>query len=186
MRWTTRHPPLGRQRRSGSLAVAAPELAAVAFDARYVSDRYHGIGRHAYNLLEALTRLDPSRRYVVYYHPSYPNHRFDLQALGRRPNVELQAIRLPLYLPTEQLVWAMVLAKARVGLFHSPYIALPLLAPVRQIMTVHDLIFEHFPEYMPRRRLRGFYRALTAAGARRATAIFTVSETTRRELEAHY
>ena len=32
----------------------------VAFDARYVNDRYHGIGRHAYNLLEALTRLDPT------------------------------------------------------------------------------------------------------------------------------
>ena len=30
----------------------------VAFDARYVNDKYHGIGRHAYNLLEALTRLD--------------------------------------------------------------------------------------------------------------------------------
>jgi glycosyltransferase involved in cell wall biosynthesis len=168
------------------VVLTTSEATTIAFDARYVNDRYHGIGRHAYNVLEALTRLDPGRRYLVYYHPFYPNHRFDLRTLGQRTNVELRPIRLPLFLPTEQLVWAAVLAKAGVTIFHSPYIALPLLARVRLVMTVHDLIFERFPEYMPRRWLRGFYRALMACSTRRAAAIFTVSETTRRHLEAYY
>ncbi len=160
--------------------------ATVAFDARYVSDRYHGIGRHTYNTLEALTRLDLDRQYLVYYHPDYPNDRFDLGRLEERPNVELRPIRLPLYLPTEQLVWPVLLAKTRAMLFHSPYVTLPLLAPVALVMTVHDLIFERFPEYMPRRRLRTFYRGLTALGARRAAAILTVSNVTRCDLEAYY
>ena len=160
--------------------------ATVAFDARYVSDRYHGIGRHAYNALEALTRLDLDRQYLIYYHPGYPNGRFDLGRLGERPNVELRPIRLPLYLPSEQLMWPVMLARARATLFHSPYVALPLLAPATLVMTVHDLIFERFPEYMPRRRLRTFYRGLTAMAARRAAAILTVSDAFRRYLVAYF
>ena len=66
----------------------------VAFDARYINDRYHGIGRHAYNLLDALTRLDPGRRYLAYYHPGYQNTRFDMEMLRERSNVELRPIRL--------------------------------------------------------------------------------------------
>src|SRR5437867_4545275 len=109
----------------------------VAFDARYVNDRFHGIGRHAYNLLDALTQLDPDRRYLAYYHPGYRNTRFDMEKLSERPNVELRPIRLPLYLPSEQLVWPLLLARARVDLFHSPYVVLPLLARIRLVMTVH-------------------------------------------------
>ena len=66
----------------------------VAFDARYVNDRYHGIGRHAYNLLNALTLLDPDRRYVAYYHPGYRNTRFNMEVLKERSNVVLRPIRL--------------------------------------------------------------------------------------------
>src|SRR5437870_7352680 len=108
----------------------------VAFDARYMSDRYHGIGRHAYNLLYALTRLDPDRRYLAFYHPDYPNSRFKTEMLKERSNVELRPIRLPLYLPGEQFVWPLLLARARADLFHSPYVALPLLARTRSVMTV--------------------------------------------------
>jgi glycosyltransferase involved in cell wall biosynthesis len=137
-------------------------------------------------LLEALTRRDSRRRYLVYFHPDYPNHRFDLEILAKRPNVELRPIRLSLYLPTEQIVWPVVLAEARAALFHSPYIALPLLARVPLVMTIHDLIVEHFPEYMPRPWLRRSYRALTRLSAWRAAGILTVSEFTRRDIEAHY
>src|SRR5579871_6867176 len=93
----------------------------VAFDARYVNDRYHGIGRHAYNLLDALTRLDTARRYLAYYHPDYQNTRFDMEKLKRRPNVELRPIRLPLYHLREQFSWPVLLAKSGADLFHSPY-----------------------------------------------------------------
>src|SRR5215472_16527494 len=114
----------------------------VAFDARYVNDRYHGIGRHAYNLLDALTRLDSDRRYLVYYHPDYRNARFDIEKLKERSNIELRPIRLPLYLPSEQLIWPTLLARAQADLFHSPYVVLPLLARIKSAMTVHDLILE--------------------------------------------
>ena len=158
----------------------------VAFDARYVNDRYHGIGRHAYHLLEALTRLDPDRRYLAYYHPGYRNTRFDMETLRKRSNVELRPIRLPLYLPGEQLAWPILLWRARADLFHSPYVVLPFLARIRLIMTVHDLIFEHHPEYRPRSYLQRFYRPATQLGTKRADLVLTVSESTGRDVQAYY
>jgi glycosyltransferase involved in cell wall biosynthesis len=158
----------------------------IAFDARYVNDRYHGIGRHAYSLLEALTRLDARRHYLVYFHPDYPNRRFNLRKLAERANVELRPIRLSLYLPTEQIIWPIVLAGARASLFHSPYVALPVLARVPLVMTVHDLILERVPESLPRPWLRWCYQALTQVSVWRAARILTVSESTRGDIEAHY
>src|SRR6266699_2598282 len=158
----------------------------VAFDARYLNDRYHGIGRHAYNLLDALTRLDPDRRYLAYYHPGYRNTRFNMEKLKERSNIELRPIWLPLYLPSEQLVWPLLLARARADIFHSPYVVLPLLAPIRSVMTVHDLIFERHPEYRPRSYLQRFYRPITQLGIRRADLVLTVSEATSRDVQAYY
>jgi glycosyltransferase involved in cell wall biosynthesis len=158
----------------------------VAFDARYVNDRYHGIGRHAYHVFETLTRLDSERRYVAYYHPSYRNTRFNIEVLQERPNVELRPLRLPLYLPSEQFVWPAVLARARVDLFHSPYVMLPFAAHVTEVITVHDLIFERHPEYRPRGYLQKFYGLTTRLSTKRADLVLTVSESTRRDIQKHY
>jgi glycosyltransferase involved in cell wall biosynthesis len=162
------------------------KLPVIAFDGRFINDRYHGIGRHAYNLLEALTRLDARHNYIVFYHPSYPNTRFNLVRLRSRINVELRPIRLPLYMPFEQLVWPLVLRKAGAVIFHSPYVLLPLLAPARLVMTVHDLIYESFPQYQPRSLLRFFYQTQTRLAVQRAAAVLTVSQATRLEIARHY
>jgi len=158
----------------------------IAFDARYVNDRYHGIGRHAYNVFEALTRLDTDRRYVAYYHPGYRNTRFNLAVLRERSNVELRPLRVPLYLPSEQLMWPAVLAWARADLFHSPYVVLPFAAHVPAVITVHDLIFERHPEYSPRGYLQKFYGPTTRLSTKRADLVLTVSESTSRDLREHY
>lgn len=162
------------------------KIQTIAFDARYVNDRYHGIGRHAYNLLDALTRLDQDRRYLAYYDPGYKNTRFDLAALGERPNVELRPLRLPLYSPTEQLVWPLVLTQARVDLFHSPYVLLPLLTSIKSVMTIHDLIFELYPQYRTSSYLQKFYTPMTQLGIRRGSLVLTVSEAASRDIQEFY
>ena len=162
------------------------KIQTIAFDARYVNDRYHGIGRHAYNLLDALTRLDQDRRYLAYYDPGYKNTRFDLETLGERPNVELRPLRLPLYSPTEQMVWPLVLAQARVDLFHSPYVLLPLLTHIKSVMTIHDLIFELYPQYRTSSFLQKFYRPMTQLGVRQANLVLTVSEAASRDIQQFY
>jgi glycosyltransferase involved in cell wall biosynthesis len=158
----------------------------VAFDARYVNDRYHGIGRHAYNVFEALTRLDPGRRYIAYYHPGYDNTRFDMADLRQRANVEIRPLRIPLYLPSEHVIWPAVLSRARADLFHSPYVVLPFAARVPAVITVHDLILERHPEYRPRGSLQKLYGPLTRLSTARANLVLTVTNATSRDIQQYY
>ena len=169
-----------------TIIMKSTTIQTVAFDARYINDQYHGIGRHAYNLLDALTRLDSKRRYVAYYYLGYRNTRFNLTVLSKRPNVELRPVQIPLYGIGEQLAWPGLLAQAGADLFHSPYVLLPLLARVKMIMTEHDLIFERHPEYRTQGLLQKLYRPVMQMGIKRAERVFTVSEASGRDIQEYY
>ncbi len=157
----------------------------IGFDARYITDRYHGIGRMAFSLLEAMLAADTDERFVLFA-PARPDRRFDLAALARSDRVELVPFPMPLLLPLDQLAWPILVRRHRLDLVHSPYIAGPALAGVPAIVTVHDLILERFPEYAPSRLLRLGYRATAAVTLRRAAAIVAVSDATRADLEDRY
>jgi glycosyltransferase involved in cell wall biosynthesis len=163
----------------------------IAFDARYINDRYHGIGRYAFRLLEALAsdshRLGLGHTFTV-YRGAAPDTRFDWHALLALPNVRMRQGPAALYLPTEQLAWARLLRREPPDLFHSPYFVAPLLAPRRLpvIVTVHDLIFDRFPQYMPMAWSRPYYRLMLGLSLRRATATAAISHATARDLERYY
>ncbi|MFQ5578137.1 MAG: glycosyltransferase family 4 protein, partial [Anaerolineae bacterium] len=103
-----------------------------------------------------------------------------------RPNVSLQRGPWPLYWPHEQLAWPGLLRRHRIQLFHAPYFSAPLLAPCPMVVTVHDLIFDRFPDYMPWAWARPYYRLLMAAGTRRAHKIIAVSQATAADLTHYY
>ena len=158
----------------------------IAYDGRYINDRYHGIGRVAFNLLEAITRLTTEHEFIVYLHPRYRNSRFDLRRLAIHPRVTFRSLRLPLLLPPDQLAWPAVLARDGADLFHSPYVIGPILGRVPTVVTIHDLILERFPQYTPSWPLRHAYRLMATASLRHATAVIAVSEATRNEVDHWY
>ena len=49
-------------------------------------------------------------------------------------------------------------------------------------VTIHDLIFDHFPSYMPRKELIPVYRLLTKIALWRAQGVITISEATKADL----
>jgi hypothetical protein len=122
----------------------------IGFDARFINDRYHGIGRYAFELLVALTGLAPDHYFVIFLGKGQDT-RFDWGTLKRQPNVELRMGPWPLYWPHEQLIWPLLIRRTDIDIFHSPYFVAPLLAigslPI--IITIHDLIFDRYPQYMP-------------------------------------
>ena len=109
-----------------------------------------------------------------------------MDTLKERPNVDLQAVQLPLYSPAEQLTLPLLLAHARADIFHSPYVVLPLLAHIKSVITIHDLIFEHYPEYRPQSYLQKLYQPVTQLCVKRARQILTVSESTARDILTYY
>lgn len=163
----------------------------IAFDARYINDRYHGIGRYAFRLLEALASLSLQRgldhTFFVFRSPA-PDTRFDWQALQSLPNLHLRQGPPALYLPTEQLAWRRLLSREPFDLFHSPYFVAPLMAPpsLPVMVTVHDLIFERYPRYMPMPWSRPYYRLLVRLSLRRAAVVAAISQATASDLRQYY
>jgi glycosyltransferase involved in cell wall biosynthesis len=156
----------------------------IAFDARYVNDRYHGIGRYAFRLLEALV-VEQERTFIV-FRGQEQDSRFDWRSLVAQPNVELREGPWPLYWPQEQYRWPWLLRQSRADLFYSPYFVAPLLSPCPVVITIHDLIFDRYPEYMPWAWSRPYYRLLMKLSTRRAQRIISVSQATAHDLLHYY
>ena len=160
-------------------------LERIAFDARYINDRYHGIGRYAFRLLEALVEAAPQYTFLV-FRGRIQDTRFDWEALAARANVELWDGPWPLYGPQEQLHWPGLLRRSRADLYYSPYFVAPLLARCPAVVTVHDLIFDRYPRYMPHAWSWPYYKLLMALSVRRARRVVAVSGTTRADLLRYY
>ena len=162
----------------------------IGFDARFVDDRYHGVGRFAHQLLEALTRVGPDvgpeDRFVVYTNPRRPSTRLDLAPVLGRANVEARPLPLDIYHPAEQPALALAAARDRLDLFYSPYFPAPLLAPCPVVTTVHDLIFDRVPEYGRGKWVRFYYRPMMRLAARKARRVIAVSAATAADLREIY
>jgi len=157
----------------------------IGFDARYINDHYHGIGRYAFRLLESLILIAPEFTFIIFRGPD-PDTRFDWNSLASWSNVEIQAGPNRLYWPHEQILWPWLMKKNRVDIFHSPYFVAPLFTTQPSIVTVHDLIFDRYPEYMPMSWSRPYYRLLMRLSIRKAQQVISVSAATARDLQSYY
>lgn len=158
----------------------------IALDGRYIQDQYHGIGRYMYEMVLHLVNAYPEQHFVLFHNPSYKNTRFDLERLGQSANVTLVKTRLPLFYPPQQVVWPWLLQQHQINLFHTPFFDAPSLVTCPVVITIHDLIFDRYPEYMPQAHLRLYYRMLTELSVRKASQIITVSEATKRDIVEIY
>lgn len=154
----------------------------IGIDGRYIQDQYHGIGRYLYETAYHLAATYPDCEFVIFYNPTNRNSRFNLERLWSRSNVRMVEINLPLFLPQQQLLWPFWLRKEQIDCFHTPYFDGPWFAPCPVFVTIHDLIFDRFPSYIPDKRLGLVYRLLTRMGLWRATGVITISEATKADL----
>jgi glycosyltransferase involved in cell wall biosynthesis len=144
-----------------------------------------GIGRYAGSLARALVARQPER-FALFY-----NRGPDTRPPAGLESVPAQTVRAG-YKPWRMAVWLGQLA--RVGfnrlvpgaeLFHATEHLLPPLRGVPAVLTVHDMIFKLFPEHQ--KRLNYWYlNATMPLYCRRADAILTVSESSKRDIVQHY
>jgi glycosyltransferase involved in cell wall biosynthesis len=158
----------------------------VAVDGRVIHDRYHGIGRHTFELVRRLA--DRPVDLVVIRDPT-PAGRLDVDGLATHPSVRLVDFPAPVVSAAAQRHWPALLTSVRPHVLVVPYhLATPLWHPgVPTVAFVHDCIFEKDPRFCPGgRRFQVLYRAATRLSLSRATAIATVSRATRQDLRAAY
>jgi glycosyltransferase involved in cell wall biosynthesis len=134
--------------------------------------------------LAHIARIAGSHTIVAFVDPALANSRFPLDRLAALENVTIQPIDIRLYHPRELWAWRSVLSQQPVNVFHSPYFWSPLLLPCPLVTTVHDMIFDRYPEYMPQRHLALIYKLMSRAALRRSRGIIAVSEATKRDIVA--
>jgi glycosyltransferase involved in cell wall biosynthesis len=144
-----------------------------------------GIGRYAASLARALVARQPGRLALFYN-----------RVQGTQPPAGLEMVPASTvradYKPWRMAVWLGQLA--RIGfnrlvpnaeLFHATEHLLPPLCGVPTVLTVHDMIFTLFPQHQ--KRLNFWYlNATMPLYCRRADAIVTVSESSKRDIVKHY
>ncbi|MCA1645791.1 MAG: glycosyltransferase family 4 protein [Chloroflexi bacterium] len=85
----------------------------------------------------------------------------------------------------KHLVLPLALAHDRVSVFHSPTGTLPVWAPCRQVVTIHDLFAAVEPSWFTP-RVAWQLRTTQQRAAHSATAVIAVSQTTRTDLVERY
>ena len=146
-----------------------------------LSQSYRGAGISWYiiNLLKNLAQVSPDfLRYSAFLR--------DKSFAGQTSNLNLHFSRWPTQRPMVRILWEqlaqpLVLRRAGVDLLHALAFVAPLAAPCPFVVTVYDLSFLRFPEAF-RPFNRWYLSYFTANSVKRAKAVITISESTRRDV----
>lgn len=143
------------------------------------SYRGAGISWYIFNLLKNLAGASPD---FFNYSAFLSDRSFQHQA----DRLALHFSRLPTHRPVvrifwEQLVQPLALRRTGVDLLHALAFVAPLAAPCPFVVTVYDLSFLRYPEAF-RPFNRRYLAHFTTRSVRRARAVITISESTRRDV----
>jgi len=86
-------------------------------------------------------------------------------------------VRIPVTFP-------LALARARIDVVHVEYVAPPL-CPARVVVSVHDIAYERYPQFFTPGEVARF-RALVPPTIRKAAAVLTLSEYSKRDIVRRY
>lgn len=134
-----------------------------------------GIGRYAANVAHSLVKHARDVDVVLL---ARDGSEFEQQALP--DSVTLIRCR-PTGPMWEQLQIPSILERHQVDVYHSPLFMAPIVRACRQIVTIHDVIPEKFPQQTPADFLR-LHRQYSGPCLRAADAVLTVSEYSKRDI----
>lgn len=160
----------------------------IGIDARFYGPLGKGLGRYVQEIVDRVIRLQAGgaakAEFVIFLSPD----NFDEFIC---PNTNVQKVLVPQrwYSWREQVIFPIILWRAKLNLIHFPHFNVPLLTPSPFIVTIHDLILTKFPS----RRAsmlppllywikQAAYRLVVRTAVKRARAIITVSEFTKKDI----
>lgn len=136
-----------------------------------------GISNYALHLLQALAMLDAESDYIVLH------SRKDHHPLRPGPNFRPVPCWTPPHHRLECWTLGLEIARLRLDLLHSPDFIPPAFGYRRSVITVHDLNFIHYPQFLTAESRRHYNRQIGWA-VRRADHILADSHATKADLVA--
>lgn len=147
----------------------------IGLDARLTYYTQAGIAQYTQHLIRELAAADAANDYLLLH------SRKDKRDLSAGPNQRHVACWTPAHHRLERHALAVELLPHRLDLLHSPDFIPPNKWGFRSVITVHDVAFLHYPQFMTADSRR-YYNHQIASATRRADHIIAVSAATRDDL----
>jgi len=153
----------------------------VAVNATFVVPYVGGTQVYLENLIREMTRLDTRNQYDLFV-TEFSGRYFPKD----RPNISFHRVRSAGWGRVARILWEQYefprrLSRLGASLCFAPGYTAPVRARCPVVVTIHDMQWHHHPELANRVKAWYLGRMVTAA-ARRADAIVTVSEYSRRDI----
>jgi glycosyltransferase involved in cell wall biosynthesis len=146
----------------------------IGIDARLVYYSQAGIGQYILNLVKWLAQIDGANEYVLL------QSRKDDTTIIEQANFRRVSLWTPSHHRFEQQVLPAEIARLGLDLLHSPDFVPPFRANCHTVITVHDLAFLLYPQFLTRESAR-YYGQIDQA-VRRADHIIADSQSTRQDI----
>lgn len=151
----------------------------IGIDARLLYYQMGGISQYVRWLLPALAELDQVNRYTV-FHSRKDGRTYTPAA----PNFQRKNLWTPCHHQLERWTLAGELSPVRLDVLHSPDFIPPQFGARRHIITVHDLNFIYYPEFLTPESMR-YYADQIQWAVQKADHISADSHATRYDLIEH-
>ncbi|MEM6528031.1 MAG: glycosyltransferase family 1 protein [Chloroflexota bacterium] len=141
----------------------------IGIDARLTHYRTGGISTYIRHLVWELEKLDQQNDYTV----------FHSRKAGAAKTIPQRGTRANLWTPAhhriERTALSVEIARFGLDVFHSPDFIPPRRGARRHVITVHDLTFLHYPQFLTSQSRR-YYNAQIHGAVRHADHILTISQ----------
>ncbi len=161
-------------------------MARIGIDCRLWNET--GVGRYIRNLVFSLAKIDAKNTYILFVQ----KREFDTLKLPGE-NFEKQLTNIHWHSFKEQIEFPKIIKNAHVDLMHFPYFSVPVFYTGKFIVTIHDLILNHFPtgkaSTLPLFAYwlkQAAYRYVIDFVIKKSQKIIAVSHATAEEIESHY
>ncbi len=146
----------------------------VGIDARLVYYHQAGTARYCLQLMRALAGINQEDQFVIL------QSRRDSRQLVSQANFQTRRIWTPSHHRLEQHLLSLELRFTPLDVLHSPDFIPPFRRHCRSIITIHDLAFLLYPQFLTKASAR-YYGQIDQA-VRNTDHIIAVSESTRRDI----
>lgn len=148
-------------------------MSRIGIDARLTYYRDGGISTYIRELVKALALIDSNNDYTIFY------SRKDTQTISE--GFRHSRLWTPSHHRIERIALSLELSWRGLDIFHSPDFIPPYRAAKKHIITVHDLTFLHYPQYLTADS-RQYYNAQISDACHHADHILAVSEATKQDI----
>jgi len=146
----------------------------IGIDARLTHYTRGGISTYIRQLVACLPALDPANQYLIFH------SRKARETLSSPANIHRLNCWTPAHYRLERLALGLEILPHRLALLHSPDF-IPPLGPFRSVITIHDLTFLRYPQFLTPDSRR-YYNDQIREAVKKADAILADSYATRADV----